>query len=157
MARDVADVIVSRASEAFEEACKASEFEVHVTMRRTREPYVITVTPADQHVVFQYGGLRYRVPRDDPKRFRDFLGCLYGMLQDESEEADAEDELDPDFESHMVLMCDPDNQPHSYLTATIEVLHRGQVLPKVSRVPMPKLEGVFMRRMGAMQFLMAEL
>ncbi len=156
MASDLAAAIIKTSKEAFEEACKANECKVYIAMRRNRAPFEITVTPTDQHIVFHYGGVQYRVQRADRAGFQDILDCLYGMMHDRRLQLDREDENNPSFdEDHYYMRADAAGlgEGDPYEESSIKVVQGGQVKAELGGLPLSEIKGVFMHHMGAMRFL----
>lgn len=156
MASDLAAAIIKTSKEAFEEACRANQCKVYVAMRRNRDPFEITVTPTDEHIVFHYGGVQYRVQRADRAGFQDILDCLYGMMYDRRMQGDREDQNNPHFDEELhYIRADAAVQGEGdpYEESYIRVEQGGQVKADVGPMPLSEVKVVFMHHMGAMRFL----
>ncbi len=161
MATDLANAIISTSREAFEEQCNASVCEVQIFARRERftgeaSPYILKVTPTENHVLVQYADLTFKAPRADATAFKEMLSGLYGMLSDKCAEDDNAERQDPDFPEWQEEREDAYHrygEPNLYEEAMIRVVRRGKVQVEMKHVAREDLEGVFMRYMGAMRFL----
>lgn len=92
---DLAQAVVSAAAQQFKKECMAGVCKFKITIDPKREsdrdlvdfdsPCPITATPMSQHVLLQYKGMAWKLPRNDSSAWQQTIDFIYRAVTNSSE------------------------------------------------------------------------